>query len=183
MSAQISNHNFTNIGRMFARQNVSAVYGQQKPVADAEPEALSEQMDQVSLSPFVPKPFGARFFEEARDAGRALANGEKLAAADVERLREDRIFAAMSALAAIGDDGSDSSMRRSWPGGIPIPTPEEMEVARRRLSQRLGNVDEAADGAAAQRDRLELIRRIGKRDLSAFAAEESARIAGLAAAS
>lgn len=166
MSAQIGNHNFTNIGRMFARQNVPAVYGQQKAAVTADDEAVSGAVDQVSLSPFAPRPYAAKFFEDAVRVGRSIGNDGRLSPGTSERLREDRVFAAVSALAIVGEDGTGG---RSWPGGIPTPTPEELEAARRRLAQRLDNPAEAEDPAAAQRDRLSLLERLGRRDISVLA--------------
>lgn len=182
MSAQVTNQNFTNIGRMFARQSVPAVYGRQKEAA-AAPDETAGAVDSVSLSPFAPKPLSAGMFEEAMDVGRTMDAGGRLPTGTAARLREDRIFAAMSALAVMGLGGVDTGLSLNWPGGIPVPTPEEMEVARRRLAQRLDNVSEARDETAVQNDRLELLRKIGKRNFFATTSDESERTAAIAASS
>lgn len=182
MSAQVNNYNFTTIGRMFARQNVPAVYGQQKAATAEKEEVAVDAVDSVSLSPFAPKPYSARLFEDAMDAGRALGANAELSADTTERLREDRIFAAMSALAFLGEEG-EFGARSGWPGGIPVPTREEMEVARRRLAQRLSNVTEVEDSVAVQQDRLDLMRKIGKRDFAELRFMESGQISSAAAAS
>ncbi len=180
--AQINNNSFTNIGRMFARRNVPEVYGFAKAAATADPEAIQEQVDRVSLSPLAPRPLPARLLEEAMDTGRLMNDGKKLPADRVERIREDRVFAAVSALAAIGETGEETGSPRSWPVGLPAPTSEEMEVARRRLAQRLRGVDQAEDPTGVQMGRVELLQRIGRRSFApAGAGEEVAALAGASA--
>lgn len=182
MSAQINNYNFSTIGRMFARQNVPSVYGMQKAAGEAEAEPDAAQVDRVSLSPFAPRPLNAGLFRDAVDTARTLGEGGKLTADQAQRLREDRIFAAVAALATVGDNGADAQ-NRSWPGGIPAPTQEEMEVARRRLSQRLDSEENLDDAEAARAERVELLRKIGKRDLSGFFVTGDDAVAALSAAS
>lgn len=117
------------------------------------------------------------------DASKTLAGGGKLSSETSERLREDRIFAAVAALAALGDEGSDGVTQRSWPGGIPSPTREELEAARRRIAQRLQNTDDTDNAEALQTERVELMRKIGKRDFSELSAPDQTAVAALAAAS
>lgn len=171
MSAQVSNHNFTNIGRMFARQNVPAVYGRQKSADGADPEAAAEAVDRVSLSSMAPKPLQGGMLKDALDTGRIMESGGKLSGDRVERLRQDRIYSAISALAALGDDGDANTMPRSWPGGLPAPTREEMEIARRRLAQRFVPDENVDNPEVLQQDRLDLLRKIRNRDFSAPAGE------------
>lgn len=169
MSVQVHNNFHGGIGRMFARQNVSALYEGAKSREAAAPEAGAGILDKVSLSGQVPRPFEARFLEEAADAGRRMGRGGALSGDELARLREDRVFGAMSVLAAIGDDGSPESLKRSWPGGLPTPTREELEAARRRLAQRLDGLDGTDDSARVQDTRLRLLERIGRRDLGEIA--------------
>lgn len=176
MSAQIGNHAFGTIGRMFARQNVPTVYARQRSAGDAAGvEASDSTMDSVSLSAFAPKPLDAADLESAMEYSGYLSGGGKgMAAAPAEeRLREDRIFAAVSALAAMGVNGEDLELPDRWPGGIPVPTREELEVARRRLSQRLQNVDQASDPEKVQLDRTELVEKLRNRDFGALALAET----------
>lgn len=168
MSAQINNNAFANIGRMFARQNVPALYGGQRSAGLAKADAASEPVDKVSLSALAPRPLSARFLEDAAETGRVLGEGGKLSADRMERLREDRVFSAMTVLAAVGEDGSGMEIPRAWPGGLPAPTSEEMEAARRRLAQRLHGVELADNPAGVQETRLELLRKLGKSDFSSF---------------
>ena len=171
MSLQVGNNNFGNIGRMFARQNVPAVYGRQKAAAGAlEADNAAGGVDSVSLSPQAPRPLSARTVEEALETAGVVANGGKLSAGQTEKLREDRVFRAVSALAAMGFDGQDDRPV-AWPGGIPVPTRDELEAAKRRLAQRLDSTSEAADIETVQRDRMELLRRMGKRDFSSPVSE------------
>ncbi len=180
--AQINNNSFSNIGRMFARRNVPEAYGFAKAAGTADLEAAPEQIDRVSLSPLAPRPLPARLLEEALDSGRTLGQGKKLSADRVEKLREDRVFAAVSALALVGETGEETGMTKAWPAGLPAPTPEEMDAARRRLAQRPRQVDEAEDPEAVRTGRLELLRRIGRRNFGGSeAAEEVAALAGASA--
>lgn len=176
MSAQIGNHAFGNIGRMFARQNVPTVYARQRSAGDATGvETTESNMDSVSLSAFAPKPLDAVDFETAMEYSGYLSGGGKgmATAAAEERLREDRIFAAVSALAAMGVSGEGFELPNRWPGGIPVPTREELEVARRRLSQRLQNVDQTSDPEKVQLDRTALVEKLRKRDFGALALAET----------
>lgn len=172
MSTQVHDYSFSNIGRMFARQNVPNIYGLAKSASAAEAEEAGGAVDSVSLSPYAPKPLEATLFEDALSAGKAITSGAKLPDDQEIRLREDRVFAAVSALALLGDDGEDGTLPRQWPGGIPAPTSEELEAARRRLSQRLQNVESAQDAAQLQQERLVILEKIGKRGFAPAAALE-----------
>ncbi|MCD7897716.1 MAG: hypothetical protein LUG50_13750 [Planctomycetaceae bacterium] len=163
MSA-ITSYNHTNVGRMFARQNVPSVYGLQKNSAAGLGDAQVQPTDTVSLSAAAPKPLTANFLEDAIGVGKRLAGGtETMAAEDTERLREDRVFAAVSALAMIGFD-AESGQAPRWPGGLPTPTTEELDVARRRLAQRPQNPEEAANPEALGKDRLSILSAVGRTD-------------------
>lgn len=168
MSVNITNNYTGNIGRMFARQNVSSVYGAQKSSPAGELAAQDALVDRVTLSSFAPKPLTTGFLEEAMQAGKAMGSGQELPEETTARLREDRIFAAVSALTLIGYEANSGGMAH-WPGGIPTPSAEEMEVARRRLSQRPSVSEQTADVATVQNERVELLSRIGKTDLMSAA--------------
>ncbi len=163
MSAQISNHNFTSLGRMYAKQNAPAVYTKQKFSESAETEQTRQVSDMVSLSPFAPKPLSASLFEEALDTSRMFSAGENLSTTQIERLREDRVLHAISALALLGENG-ETGMTLAWPGGLPTPTSEEMEAARRRLSQRLQFDKVNGDPEEVQFNRMELLKKLRERD-------------------
>ncbi|MDR1535526.1 MAG: hypothetical protein LBU64_10600 [Planctomycetota bacterium] len=164
MSVQIGGGVFSNIGRMFGRLNAPEVYGNGKS-REIEPEsATAGGIDQVNLSSLAPKPLSARLLEEAVAAGRELNRG-RVSPGNGERLREDRVFAAVSTLAALGFDEIKGS-ELSWPGGIPVPTREELEAARRRLAQRLDSPEQAENREAAGRIREELWRKVAGLDLS-----------------
>ena len=168
MVLQVGNNSFSNIGRMFGQLSASEAYGGRKAASIGAGDDEAAPIDRVSLSSQAPRPLPARLLEEAVDAGRSLAAAGRMRPEKMERLREDRILAAVSVLAAIGLDDMHGLPRISWPGGLPAPTGEEMETARRRLAQRLTEVELAADPAAAQRDRAELWRRSAKLDLSSL---------------
>lgn len=161
MAAITQQYTNGSIGRMFARQNVPSVYGRQKPPEGAEPQATTDLMDQVSLSPEAPKPLTANYLEDALTTGAALATGTKLSEATSNKLREDRVFAAVSALALMGHD---SAQTPTWPGGLPAPTPAELEAARRRLAQRPQNMDQAQNPSQVQMTRMELLEKLNRRD-------------------
>jgi hypothetical protein len=169
MSVQVGSNGFSNIGRMFGRLNAPGLYGMQKSAAAGVIDDGAESVDRVSLSSQAPKPLPARLLEDALIVGNELANGGRLPLEKVEQLREDRVFAAVSALAAMGagDAVEARALDFAWPGGLPAPTSEEMEAARRRLAQRLQNLELAGDPGAAQSGRAELWRKVAKRDLTA----------------
>ncbi|MDR1744835.1 MAG: hypothetical protein LBS30_03675 [Planctomycetota bacterium] len=167
MSALITNQYPGAVGRMFARQNVSSVYGAHKAAPDAETEETGGIQDNVSLSPFAPKPLTTGFLEQALSAGRALADGSGVSADTEGRLREDRVFAAVSALTLLGY--SKSNPAAGWPGGIPAPSREELEAARRRVAQRPSDAGDAVNVPDIMNGRLDLLQRIGKSDFTGMA--------------
>lgn len=171
MSTIVHDYSFSNIGRMFARQNVPSIYGAHKGAAAVQAEEAGGVTDSVSLSPFAPKPLDAVLLRDALTAGKNLSSGGKLPEEEMERLREDRVFAAVSALALMGDDGETGTVPREWPGGIPAPTQGEMEEARRRLSQRVQNAEAAENVEQLQQDRLTLLEKLGKRSFAPLTPE------------
>lgn len=168
MSVQVGNYAFTNVGRMYARQNVPSVYNRQQSAGKAASEEPVQSMDSVTLSAQAPRPLTGDFLEQAMLAGRDLGTGGNLSSESEQRLREDRIFAAVTALAMMGYSGEEAASA-SWPGGIPAPSSEELEVARRRLAQRPRQLQEAANPTEVQNERLTLLERLGKRDSSVLA--------------
>lgn len=164
MSALITNQYPGTVGRMVARQSVPAAYGAHKAVPDAEMEETGGIQDNVSLSPFAPRPLAAGFLEQALSTGRSLADGSGVSSDTEGRLREDRVFAAVSALALLGY--SETRPAAGWPGGIPAPSSEELEAARRRLAQRPSDTGDAASVEEVANGRLDLLRRIGKSDFT-----------------
>lgn len=167
MAIQVNGSNPGVIGRMFARQNVTEVYGRQKTaVAEAE-EGSAATVDKVDLSPLVPKPLSAAYVEDAYATAEKLGQGGKLAANEAEALREDRVYAALTALMALGGDSDAQQLK--WPGGLPAPTREEMQAAYRRLSQRLDKLDEAGDPEQAQLSRIKTLEGMRKTDMGELA--------------
>lgn len=163
MSATVANNGYGSIGRMFARQNAPSVYGMQKAASALEQETASDRVDQVSLSPFAPRPLTADFLRSAMQAGESLGQGKTPSGEEADRLREDRVFAAVSALALLGYSGDQPV---NWPGGFSSPTKEELEMARRRLAQRPQNLQETDSPEQLQQQRLELLEKVAKRDFS-----------------
>lgn len=161
MSASVNYYTNGSIGKMFARQNVPSVYGRQRQPGEAEQQEAAERVDRVSLSAQAPKPLSADFLEDALDAGDAMAAGDTLSGENSERLRLDRVFAAVAALELLGENGGQAV---TWPGGLPAPSQAELEAARRRLAQRPQNTEAAENPAAVQSRRIDLLEKITKRD-------------------
>ncbi|MCD8138803.1 MAG: hypothetical protein LUE17_03325 [Planctomycetaceae bacterium] len=168
MAVTVAPYAFGNVGRMYARQNVPALYGRQKAVAGVNGDDAPQSVDKVTLSANAPRPLTADYLEQALSAGQTLAAGGNTPDDTTERLREDRIFAAVSALAMMGHSG-EKGEPVSWPGGLPSPSAEELEIARRRLAQRPQRLEDAADPQAVQTDRLTLLERLGRTDSAALA--------------
>ncbi|MDR0363057.1 MAG: hypothetical protein LBJ46_10310 [Planctomycetota bacterium] len=163
------------IGNLYARQNLGELYGRQKATEAEQPRENASLSDRVELSRAVPRPLSARLVEEAREVHDTLFGGKRLNAAQETAMREDRIFAAVAALMAIGVTGEEPVMP-AWPGGLPVPTREELEAAYRRLSQRLDKLDDAEDADRAAGIRIELLDRARGADLL----EASTRLAASA---
>lgn len=167
MALQVSGNNAGVIGRMFARQNVNEIYGRQKGVTETLDEKSADRLDRVDLSPLAPKPLDASLVEDASGAAAKLTSGKKLTSGEEDALREDRVFATVTTLMALGVD--DESRLPGWPVGLPTPSREEMETAYRRISQRLKNVEGAVNPDVAQRGRSELIDKNRNADFAALA--------------
>ena len=180
MSAYITNNYPGSIGRMFARQNVPSIYGAQKSSTGVEAEEAGTVTDNVSLSPFAPKPLTSGFLEQALDTGKTLGEGSTLSGESESRLREDRVFAAVSALALLGYN--ENQNLSGWPGGIPTPSREEVEAARRRLAQRPRDTGDASSYESVMAERIQLLQRIGKSDFSGLAMAESEQVGTVAGA-
>lgn len=155
------------IGSLYARRNLGETYARQKAVGEAAGESASAS-DRVELSSAVPKPFSARTFEDALRVSETLATGGSLTSDQDASLREDRVFAALSALIAVGAGGDEAV--RVWPGGLPAPTREELEAAYRRLSQRLERSGDAGDPEEAARSRLDTLEQGRGADFDALSA-------------
>lgn len=160
MAMNISDYERTSLGLLMARQSAPVAYNRQMETGVKTEETDRYAVDSVSLSANVPRPLTANDFRAAVNAGKTMASSGTLDINSTRRLREDRVFNALSALALMGERGTEEGMT-GWPGGIPAPSSEELEEARRRLSQRLSRTEGLPDPAAAQEERLELLRRIG----------------------
>ena len=170
MPVQIDNSNFSGVGRMFARNNVTALYDRQKGADNPVEDAL-QGVDRLELSQWAPRPLGSSLFTDSLKTAQSLTNGSTLSEQDMGRLREDKVFSAVTALAAMGMEDADR-LPRAWPGGLPAPSSAELAEARRRLAQRLrmDTATEAASEPALQQQRRELYDKIRSTDFSSFTA-------------
>lgn len=167
MALQVNGGNPGMIGRMFARQNVSDVYSRQKNVDSGNNEKTNSAMDRVDLSSLAPKPLDASVVEDSGSTAEKINKGTRLTSEEEANLREDRIYAALTTLMAVGADPETQLL--GWPGGLPAPTKDEMQAAYRRLTQRMDRVDDAQDPEKTLRMRSETLgtmRRINTSQLS-----------------
>lgn len=153
------------IGRFLDHSHPSAPRVQEEA---ALPETTRRQPvgpDTVELSSHAPRPLDASDLRDAEAIADKLRSGESLSIRETNRLRQDRIFAALAVLvAASGQDGTTPS----WPGGLPAPTAEELGAAYRRLSQRLRNLDTLRDPEEMQQLRRDVLDDLRGVDLSAI---------------
>lgn len=165
MAMQVGERLGVNLGLMYARQSAPTAYTRRQTDSTTQRAGAgngSEGVDSVVLSRNVPRPISAADFVEALETGQSLADDESLSSGQKSKMREDRVFAALVALTLVGEDAS------GWPGGLPQPTREEVAEARRRLSQRLDGLESVEDAESARQGRVELLRRVGNLDISAF---------------
>lgn len=174
MALQVNGGNPGMIGRMFARQNVTDLYSRQKSVDSAKSEKTNQAMDRVDLSPFAPRPLEASIVEDSGLTAEKINKGSKLTTEEVESLREDRVFAALTTLLAVGADPNTKLM--GWPGGLPTPTQDEMHAAYRRLTQRMDRVDDTDDPDKTIRMRSETLENMRRIDTSQLSAAISDRL-------
>lgn len=99
--------------------------------------SASVQKDAVTLSSNVPEPFNATEILSARSISSDLTNGTQTApTATVERVRMDRVFAALAVLTAMQANDQNVLPQAM---GIPTPTADELEAAYKKLSQHVRN--------------------------------------------
>lgn len=177
MALQVTGGNAGVIGRMFAKRNVQEIYGRQKGAPEESDEKAAGAVDTVDLSPFAPKPLPASLFESAAGTASKLLSGASLSQGETSALREDRVFAAVAALVAMGTD-FDSRLP-GWPGGLPAPSRNELESAYRRLSQRLENIEATNDPEAARRGRMETIEKNRNADFAGWSSRSLSAVTAI----
>lgn len=181
MAVQIAGGSAGVIGRMFAKRNVQEIYSKQRTATEEADDRITDAVDRVDLSPFAPKPLAASLVESASGTAAKLLTGASLTSVEESALREDRVFAAVATLIAMG--GNADSPLPGWPGGLPTPTRQELETAYRRLSQRLENVEAASDPEAALRGRVETIEKNRNADFSVWSGRSLSAVAAIWGAS
>lgn len=157
------------IGRLFGHLALPQLYSQPEGQSAKEKTGVARAIDRVELSTAAPQPLEAKLFEEAQTLARKLANGDSLTAAEQTRLREDRVFAAMVALTALGTEETAPFFR--WPGGLPAPTKDELAAAYRRIRQRPRNLEDVRDPSYISDLRLRLIEAHRNADFGILAAQ------------
>ncbi len=65
MAVHVSSYAFSNVGRMYARQNVPSVYGKHQAAANVDAEEVGQARDSVTLSSQAPRPLTADFLEHS----------------------------------------------------------------------------------------------------------------------
>jgi hypothetical protein len=105
--------------------------------------------------PAAPKPIDATWLEFAREAAVDLVSAEEVPVMALERLRTDRAFAAVVALAALRLDPQAAA--RHWPAGIEPPEVEELSTALRRLDVSLSGLERAENPVQLRRFRTSLV--------------------------
>ncbi len=101
------------------------------------------------------KPIDAVWLELAREGAVDLVSAEEVPVLTLERLRTDRSFAAVVALAALRLD--PQSAARHWPAGIEPPAEHELSAALRRLGVSLSGLERAENPARLRRFRTGLV--------------------------
>lgn len=142
------------LGGMFGRQPAAQKVAQAAGAVAQIARKITEGGDIVELSSNVPQPLEAATLEAAGVVAQKLRAGQPLSTREMNRLRNDRVFAALTVLngAAVG-----GGTFQHWPGGIPAPTGDELDEAYRRLSQRLVGNDYARDPEALNALRVEIL--------------------------
>lgn len=110
--------------------------------------------DRVELSPQAPRPLAASLLIATEQVANKLREQTPLTKQDAIPLRENRVFAAVVALQAVGADGKERLF--GWPGGIPAPSSAELEAAYRQVAQRISQLDNVRnpDRVQALRQRI-----------------------------
>jgi len=172
------------IGRMFARTESASMYARQKnadPSRNETIEATSQGGDRVELSANVPRPLDARIVEEAIKVAQRMMSGQALSPSQSQRMREDRVFASLTSLFAAG--ANKGRLAGAWlDGNAETPTGSELESTYNRLSQRVAEMDLAADARRLEEARLTALDAFKGVDFQALVRLLSESVAGMSAA-
>jgi len=180
MSMSVSD---TLIGRMFARSEMASMYARQKNADQSRDETVdgTAQGDRVELSANAPRPLDARMIDEAVQVAQRMASGQTLSPSQTQRLREDRVFASLTALFAVG--ANKGRIGDAWfEGNAEAPSGMELESTFRRLSQRVAELDQSMDPRKVEESRLAALEAFRGIDFQELARVLSASIAGVSAA-
>lgn len=161
----------------FTRQGQTREYYQSSRQGGQEhsPEGGKGRLarDAVEWSASLPAPLSDSDLAAAHRVYEALRGG-RAGAEGAGPLREDRVLAALVVLEALEVDPRNGL--RLWPPGVPSPTAEELEVAYRRLTQRLDSASRHGNGERLrhwQMRRRELLEAHRMSDMHALAAQGS----------
>lgn len=158
----------TLIGQKLARTPQEwGLSGKEERRSRADGKRGDRGQDAVDLSLQAPRPLPAPFFRDALAVADRLLTGS-IDRSSEKRMREDRIFAAVTALAAIRRRSEMVSLY--WPGGVPAPTKEELAAAYRRLRQRLSGIEIASDASQLLQSRQEMADVFAQADFSSLTA-------------
>ncbi len=144
--------------------NGSHARHQRRDGQPADVQSLGGAPDRVELSTDAPQPLPADLVERAGDVAWHLAEQEPLTAGQSHSLRQDRIFAALAHLLALGLDKGDPTLH--WPTGLPAPSSAELKEAYRRLSQRLLRLDRVRDARHVAQLREHVLDALRKTDIA-----------------
>jgi len=159
------------------------MYARQKNAEQPQNETVDAalQQDRVELSANAPRPLDARMIEEAVQVAQRMMAGQALSPSQTERLREDRVFASLTAMFSAG--GNKGRLLDAWlDGAAQPPTGFELDSAYRRLSQRVADMGGTADPRAVEEARLTALEAFRGVDLQALVRALSESVMGMAGA-
>ena len=145
------------------------------------PRRIVSTYETVSISDLVPKPLAAKELEVAESLASKLEGSGILKVREEDKLREDRILAAIVGMRLIQQGAGDLDKR--WIGGLNPPSEKELDAAYRRLTQRVSSPAEVKDPESVRQMRLELLDtyREYKQELKNKASAEEDKLASAAA--
>ncbi len=111
--------------------------------------------DKVRISELVPEQLPARLLEDADKLSQKLEEGRIVDLTEEKELSEDRVFAALVGMRFMQQTGGDIPKR--WVGGFNEPSDKEIELAYRRLTQRVSMPAEVENPEYIHNMRVELL--------------------------
>lgn len=202
MSAAVGSYlrnDTSSLDRMLYRGAAATGYARDAAASSESAKGtVTERGDSVALSENTPRQIEQAVLRDAIRTAEKISGGQKLSTDEMERMREDPAFSAMTAMFAMQNAtrasladylGSSSAgtllgatsggtslealasrVAGQWPADVDTPSASDLAGMTRRLSQRLSGTEGVVDGSRLQTQRRDLAEMFRSGDYAQLAA-------------